>query len=166
MWLLMSVAASAETSAWTASAASKYSPPHTITTSRISKAEHMASGTSKLRARLRLSCSTVARSRTTRCVRFTTQARAPRVVPVLRRPCQNRRFARHRMILGFELWLEGGLHPVTSIARMPRRCSISGFSAARPRYSRDFTVESGARVTLAISSSDISSWKRSIRTSR
>ena len=94
-----------------------------------------------------------------------TRAR-PQTNAVLLTARKGRRIIRQRIQLGIELCFEGGLHPVASIARMPRRCSISGFSAASPRYSRDFTVDSGARVTLAISSSDISSWKRSVSTSR
>ena len=94
-----------------------------------------------------------------------TRARA-QCKAVLRAARKGRRIARQRIELGIELWVERGLHPVASIARVPRTCSISGFSAASPRYSRDFTVDSGARVTLAISSNDISSWKRSVSTSR
>src|ERR1035437_2378419 len=42
----------------------------------------------------------------------------------------------------------------------------NGWSALRPRYTRDFTVPSGAPVTTAISSNDSPSWKRRTRASR
>src|ERR1051326_7204595 len=44
--------------------------------------------------------------------------------------------------------------------------SIADFIASKPRYRRDFTVEIGEPVTLEISSSCSSSWKRKAKTSR